>query len=83
MSRRGHPHQCRAAATPNFKILEYRLPTEANWVDEPYLPVDGYLELRDRPGWGLDGVEDALGDDNYIHWQRTCPVRPDGSTGYI
>jgi len=76
-----------AAATPNFKILEYITPTTmewGQWVDEPYLPVDGYLELRpDRPGLGVEVNEDAISDNEYIHWQRTCPVRPDGSTGYI
>ncbi|NKB65945.1 MAG: mandelate racemase/muconate lactonizing enzyme family protein [Candidatus Latescibacteria bacterium] len=73
-----------AAATANFKILEYRLPDGIDWVDDPYLPKDGYLELRpDRPGWGLEVVEEAIGEDDYIHWQRTCPVRPDGATGYI
>ena len=75
-----------AASTPNFKILEYILPTGTEWnewVDEPYLPKDGYLELRDRPGLGVDVNEDAITDNEYIHWQRTCPIRPDGSTGYI
>ena len=75
-----------AAATPNFKILEYILPTSSrwsNWVDEPYLPNDGYLELRDRPGLGVEINEDAIRDNDYTHWQRTCPIRPDGSTGYI
>ena len=75
-----------AAATPNFKILEYLLPTETewnDWVDEPYLPKDGYLELRDRPGLGVEVNEAAIADNEYIHWQRTCPIRPDGSTGYI
>jgi len=75
-----------AAATPNFKILEYILPLNnewKNWVDDPYLPKDGYLELRDRPGLGIDVNEEALGQDEYVHWQRTCSVRPDGSTGYI
>jgi len=75
-----------AAATPNFKILEYITPTSSewnDWVDEPYLPKDGYLELRDRPGLGVEVNEDAISDNEYIHWQRTCPVRPDGSTGYI
>ena len=71
-----------AAATPNFKILEYRLPTGVDWLDEPYLPKDGFLELRDKPGWGVDVVEEAI-DGSYIHWQRTCPVRPDGATDYI
>ena len=75
-----------AAATPNFKILEYLLPTDSawnSWVDEPYMPKDGYLELRDRPGLGVDINEDAVTDNEYAHWQRTCPIRPDGSTGYI
>ena len=75
-----------AAATPNFKILEYILPTGTEWnewVEDPYLPKDGYLELRDRPGLGVDVNEDAITDNEYVHWQRTCPIRPDGSTGYI
>jgi galactonate dehydratase len=75
-----------AAATPNFKILEYILPTDSswsNWVDEPYLPKDGYLELRDRPGLGVEVNEDAISDNDYTHWQRTSPIKPDGSTGYI
>ena len=75
-----------AAATANFKILEYINPTGSewnDWIDDPYLPKDGYLELRDRPGLGVEVDEDAITDNEYIHWQRTCPVRPDGSTGYI
>jgi len=75
-----------AAATHNFKILEYINPTGsqwANWVDEPYLPKDGYLELRDRPGLGIDVNEEVISKGEYVHWQRTAPVRPDGSTGYI
>jgi galactonate dehydratase len=72
-----------AAATPNFKILEYRLPDGTDYVKDPYLPKDGYLELRDTPGWGVEINEDATGDDQYVHWERTCPGRPDGSSGYI
>jgi galactonate dehydratase len=76
-----------AAATHNFKILEYLIPTETEWggwVDEPYMPVDGYLQLRpDRPGLGVEVNEDAITANEYVHWQRTSPIRPDGSTGYI
>ncbi len=75
-----------AAATHNFKILEFIDPTNAlwkDWVDDPYLPKDGYIEIRDRPGLGIEVNEDALQEDEFHHWQRTCPVRPDGSTGYI
>lgn len=86
-----------SAACPNFRILEYRLPTGAGYhsdgmrpaddaaayVADPYLPVDGHLELRpDRPGWGVEIDEDYLATDRYIHWERKLPTRPDGSTGY-
>lgn len=89
-------HFC--AAQPNFNILEYRLPTGAayhgdgmsedddrtEYVRDPYLPVDGHLELRpDRPGWGVEIDEDYLGTDRYIHWERKLPMRPDGSTAYV
>ena len=72
-----------AAAMPNFKILEYRLPEDVPWAVDPYLPHDGYLELRpDRPGWGLEIDPNALERDDYVHWERKLPVKPDGSTGY-
>jgi galactonate dehydratase len=72
-----------AAAMPNFKILEYRLPFDAPWAVDPYLPVNGYLELRpDRAGWGLEIDPRALERDDYVHWERKLPGKPDGSTGY-
>ncbi len=55
----------------------------APYVKDPYLPKDGYLELRpDRPGWGVEIDEEVLKDDGYVHWQRSVPIRPDGSSGY-
>ncbi|PYE80588.1 mandelate racemase/muconate lactonizing enzyme family protein [Pseudoroseicyclus aestuarii] len=72
-----------AAAQPNFRILEYKPPTRAPWAVDPYLPVDGFLELRpDRPGWGMDVNEDALKVDEYLHWERRIERRADGSTAY-
>ena len=72
-----------AAAMPNFKILEYRLPFDAPWAVDPYLPVNGYLELRpDRAGWGLEIDPRALERDDYVHWERKLPGKPDGATGY-
>ena len=54
------------------------------YVKDPYLPKDGYLELRpDRPGWGVEMDEKLLGTEDYVHWQRKVPVKPDGSTGYV
>lgn len=83
-----------SAATPNFRILEYRLPTqrymgtedsdEGCYIQDPYLPKDGFLELRpDRPGWGVEMDEKYLATDRYIHWERKLPVRPDGSTAFM
>ena len=40
-------------------------------MDDPYLPKDGHLELRDRPGLGLDVNEDVVSQSRYTHWQRT------------
>ncbi|MFB9631682.1 hypothetical protein [Nonomuraea helvata] len=57
---------------------------ETTWCPDPYLPVDGYLELRpDRPGWGVEIDESALRTDDYVHGERVLPIRPDGSTGYV
>lgn len=54
------------------------------YVKDPYVPKDGYLELRpDRPGWGVEMNEDVLGTEDYVHWERKIPVKPDGSTGYV
>ena len=88
-----------SAAAQNFKILEYRLPKgqayvyggneveqrqgETRYVVDPYLPKDGYLELRpDRPGWGVEMDEKAMEEEGYIHWQRRVPKRPDGSYAF-
>jgi galactonate dehydratase len=58
-------------------------PLDAPYVADPYLPKNGYLELRpDRPGWGVEMDEQVLARDDYVHWERRVPVRPDGSTGY-
>jgi galactonate dehydratase len=62
-------------------------PTERSagawYVKDPYLPKDGYLELRpDRPGWGVEMDEDVLAKPDYVHWERKVPTRPDGSTAY-
>jgi galactonate dehydratase len=66
----------RSAPPPGAKL-------DAPYVKDPYLPKDGYLELRpDRPGWGVDMNEEVLAREDYIHWERRVPTRPDGSTGY-
>jgi galactonate dehydratase len=59
-------------------------PSAGAWyVKDPYLPRDGYLELRpDRPGWGVEIDEEVLKTDGYIHWERRVGRRPDGSSAF-
>ncbi|WP_086710668.1 mandelate racemase/muconate lactonizing enzyme family protein [Streptomyces antimycoticus] len=72
-----------AAATTNFGILEYK-PDAVPWCPDPYLPADGYLDLRpERPGWGIEIDEAALRTDDWVSWKRRVPVRPDGSTAWM
>jgi galactonate dehydratase len=72
-----------AAATTNFSILEFK-PDPVSWCHDPYSPVDGHLELRpDRPGWGITIDESALAVDDWVHWERRVPVKPDGSTAWM
>jgi len=84
-------------ALPNFKILEYRLPgsnaflgltsptneNTSSYVRDPYIAKSGYLHPRpEKAGWGVEIDEDYLQTDQYVHWERKLPMRPDGSTGY-
>lgn len=74
-----------AASTQNFVVLEYHPDDEAprrSIVDEPIKLVDGYLELPERPGLGLDLDEDALGQYPFRSWHRPFPLRPDGSLAF-
>lgn len=74
-------HFC--AAQPNFKVLEYKPHVHAPWAIDPYIPVDGHMELRpDRPGFGLEIDEAVLEREDYIHWERKVTRKPDGSTAY-
>lgn len=50
----------------------------ARYVKDPYLPKDGYLELRpDRAGWGVEMDMDVLGTEDYVNWTRKVPVKPE------
>ncbi len=83
-----------ALTQPNFRILEYRLPAGNNYdgsasdgaggyVIDPYLPVDGHLLPRpDRAGWGVTIDPAVTTRDDYVHWERKVPLKPDGATGW-
>ena len=74
-----------AATTPNFLVLEY-IPDDSSarrsLVDEPMRLVEGYLELPERPGLGLDLNEAAFSQYPYAPWHRAFPWKEDGSLGF-
>ena len=74
-----------AASTTNFLILEYHADDEGarrEIVDEPMKLVDGYLELPDKPGLGIDLDVEAMAKYPFKPWHRPFPFRPDGSLSY-
>lgn len=74
-----------AASTQNFVVLEYHADdagVRRDIVDEPMKLVDGYLELPDRPGLGIDLNVDALDAYPFRSWHRAFPLREDGSLSY-
>ena len=65
--------------------LEYHADDESprrDIVDEPMKLMDGYLELPDKPGLGIDLNEDALDAFPFRSWHRGIPIREDGSQAY-
>lgn len=79
------PHGANYAFGTGAAEPEPAKPSDGAWyVQDPYLPKDGYLELRpDRPGWGVEMDEKELAKDGYVHWERKVTHRPDGSSAYV
>lgn len=75
-----------AASTPNFLILEYRAPDAGAYKDvlkEPLMVKDGYLEIPNKPGWGVELNEEAFPSMPPRHWKRRTGYRADGSVAFI
>jgi len=75
-----------AATAPTFLILEYHVDTESprrDLVLEPYRIVDGYLELPQTPGLGIEINEEYCQRHPYKPWRRALPPKPDGSVPFI
>ena len=74
-----------AASTPNFLILEYRLDNEGprrKLIREPLKLTDGYLEIPDVPGMGIELNEAAFEANPLKPWRRPLIIEPDGNIGY-
>ncbi len=71
-----------AASTQNFLVLEYNPDdngVRSQIIDEPMKLVDGYLEIPEKPGLGIDLIEDEMVKHPYKPWRRGQPWRVDGS----
>jgi galactonate dehydratase len=75
-----------AVATYNFSILEFVPHDEgrrSEFVREPWVPIDGCLDIPDKPGWGIEVNESALSKYPYQAYLRGNPRRSDGSPAFI
>lgn len=72
-----------AASTPNFFILEYSAPDSGarkNVINEPLMVnKDGYVNIPNKPGWGVELNEEAFKSMPPSPWQRGTNFRADGS----
>jgi galactonate dehydratase len=74
------------AATHNFLIQESRAYTAAEvaTVTHAPMPVRGYFELPEGPGWGVDIIDSAIAAHPMKgNWHRGDRVYPDGAAAYI
>jgi galactonate dehydratase len=75
-----------AASTPNFLVLEYRAPDSGAARDVLQEPLmvnkDGYLDIPNKPGWGVELNEEAFKSMPPAPWRRGTNFREDGSPYY-
>ena len=74
-----------AASTPNFLVLEYTAddqPPRRDLLVEPLRVKDGYIDVPDRPGLGVELDEAAFEHYPPVRWHRPFPIQPDGSMGF-
>jgi len=75
-----------AASIPNFLVLEYtpddRSPRK-DILKEPLTVKDGYIDVPEAPGWGVELNEEAIAGMPYQPWHRSFNYREDGSVAFI
>ncbi len=74
-----------ALSTQNFEVLEYhpdRTGIRREILQEPVPLVDGFLDVPDTPGLGIELNLDFVAGQDYTPWRRQQPWRPDGSLAY-
>lgn len=74
-----------AISTPNFLILEYQIDSEGPARDlilKPFTRRDGYLEVPDTPGLGIELNDKAFAGKPLKTWRRGLVTEFDGNIGY-
>lgn len=74
-----------ALSTPNFVILEYRVDSSGPMRDlllQPFKMVDGFIEVPDTPGLGVELNERAFHGKPLKVWRRPLMTAPDGNVEY-
>ncbi len=74
-----------ALSTPNFLILEYRVDKSGPMRDlllEPFKLVDGYLQVPETPGLGVELNEAVFSGRPLKNWHRQFIIESDGNIGY-
>jgi galactonate dehydratase len=74
-----------AVSTPNFIILEYRIDSEGSNRDlilEPFQFDNGYLQVPETPGLGIELNEKAFKGRPLTNWHRPFIFEPDGNIGF-
>ena len=74
-----------AVSTPNFCILEYTIDGQGpsrELVMQPLKLTDGYLEVSDAPGLGIELNERAFEGHPLQRWHRPFIIERDGGIGF-
>ena len=75
-----------AASINNFAILEWHgdhRKKKSEFINESWIPVDGYFELPTQPGLGMTLNHDAIAASPPAPWDRGFAAYSDGSPGFL
>ena len=75
-----------AASINNFTILEWHgdnKKKKTEFINESWVPVDGYFELPANPGIGMTLNHDAIAANPPAHWDRGFAEYSDGTPGFL
>lgn len=75
-----------AASINNFAILEWHgdhKKKKSEFVNESWVPVNGYFELPTAPGLGMTLNHEAIAANPPAHWDRGFATYSDGTPGFL